>query len=253
MDNNELKALFNDFKNQVDEISQHSDKVKKLDFNCTLLNGTGFKFNYDISKYNKKTKTYKPATTFNAIVDILSTMISITFLVLFLSHKVNLNFEAPTFSRLLIVTLFSFLIGFYVLRAIYHLFHASSLVRNPLFRVSEAVKLVILLNINFLVAVLFGAKNINVVIFTSFILIALALLCMGIGTKLAFKIEMFFTSLLPFLMLIGSYDFSFIFCSIILSISSFIYIILGDNEAKTNSIFMLLGISLLAINLFSLI
>lgn len=253
MSNNELNDLFEDFKRQVNEISEHKDKVKKLNFNCILLNGTGFKFNYDINKFSKEPKKYKPATTFNAIVDILSSIVSIVYLILFLSDKVNLKFEATNFVNILFVLLFAFLISFFVLRAVYHLFHATSAVRNPLFRLSEAIKLAILLNINIIISILYNIKSINIVIFISFILCSLALLCMGIGTNLSFKIEMFFSATLPFLMLISSSEFSFIFSSIILSLSSFIYIIMKDSESRTNSIFLLLGISLLLLNLFIMI
>lgn len=253
MENNELNTLFNDFKKQVLDITDHSDKVQKLNFNCTLLNGTGFKFNYDVNKYNKEPKKYKPATTFNGIVDILSAVLSIVFLVLYSIDKLNFNFISSNITNILIIILFSFLITFFILRAIYHLFHATSIVRNPLFRLSEALKLVILLNLNILISVIYNINSINIVIFISFILCALALLCMGIGTKLSFKIEMFFSATLPFLMLISSTEFSIIFSSIILCISSLIYIIMNNNEAKTNSIFMILGISLLVLNLFIIV
>ncbi len=255
MNENELKALFNDFKKQVNEITEHSDKVKKLNFNCTLLNGTGFKFNYNIDKINKNNEAnkYKPATTFNAIVDIISTVLSIVYLILYSLNKLNLRFEDTNLTNILIILLFSFLISFFIIRAVYHLFHVTSIVRNPLFRLSEAIKLIILLDINILIAILYNIEAINIVIFISFILSSLAFLCMGIATKLSFKIEMFFSSILPFLMLISTFEFSFIFSSIILSISSIIYIVMNNDEAKTNSIFMFLGISLLLLNLFVLI
>lgn len=252
MENKELTDLFENFKNQVEEISKHSDKVKKLDFTCTLLNGTGFIFNYDINKFNKKTINYKPATVFNAVVDIISAAISIIFLIMFLSNKVTL-IEQNTVINLFITTLLSLSIAFFVLRAVYHLFHASSNVRNPLFRVSEGIKLLILLNINTLVSIIYKINNITLVIFLSFIVCSLSLLCMGIATKLSFKIEMFITSLLPFFMLVSSTQLAFISSCILLSISSFIYIIMDGKEAKTNSIFFLLGLSLFVLGIYSLL
>ncbi len=252
MENKELNDLFDNFKNQVEEIAKHSDKVKKLDFTCTLLNGTGFIFNYDINKFNKKTINYKPATVFNAVVDIISAAISIIFLIMFLTDQVSL-IEKNTVINLFITTLLSFSIAFFVLRSVYHLFHASSNVRNPLFRVSEGIKLLILLNINTLVSIIYKINNITLVIFLSFIVCSLALLCMGIGTKVSFKIEMFITSLLPFFMLVSSTQLAFISSCILLSISSFIYIIMDGKEAKTNSIFFLLGLSLFVLGIYSLL
>ena len=252
MEKEELNILFEDFKNRVVEISQHGDKVKKLDFSCTLLNGTGFKFNYDINKFNKKTTKYKPATAFNAVVDIISTVISLIFLSLYASNYFKVSIQLPVVN-LFIISLFSFSIAFFVLRAVYHLFHAESLVRNPLFRVSEGIKILILLNINTLVSIMYKINNITLVIFLSFIVCSLALLCMGIGTRGAFKIEMILTSLLPFFMLVSSTDLVILSSCILLFISSIIYIFMESKEAKTNSIFTLLGLSLFVLGMFSLL
>lgn len=252
MKDDELNNLFEDFKTQVCEISEHGDKVKKLDFSCTLINGTGFKFNYDINRFNKQTTKYKPATTFNAVVDIFSVGVLIVFLILFLLNffMVNINTPVVTF---FVITLFTFSISFFSIRAVYHLFHASSLVRNPLFRISEALKIGILLNINTLVSILYKINNITLVVFLSFIVCALALLCMGIGTRFSFKIEMFLTSILPFFMLVSSTQLAILSSCILLSISSFIYIVMDGKEAKTNSIFSLLGISLFFLGIFTLL
>jgi hypothetical protein len=252
MENNDLNMLFEDFKNQVCDISDHGDKVKKLDFRCTLLNGTGFKFNYDINKYNKQTIKYKPANIFNAIVDILSAIIIVIFLILYLTEYFKVS-KTADIVNVFITTLFAFSIAFFAIRTVYHLFHASSLVRNPLFRASEAVKIGILLNINALVSIIYKINNITLVVFLSFIVCAVALLCMGIGTKVAFKIEMFLTSLLPFFMLVSSTQLVILSSCILLSISSFIYILMDGKEAKTNSIFTILGISLFVLGLFTLL
>lgn len=252
MEKDELNTLFEDFKNRVVEISQHGDKVKKLDFSCTLLNGTGFKFNYDVNKYNKKSTKYKPATTFNAVVDIISAIISIIFLSLYIGNYLKVSTQLPVVN-LFIVTLFVFSITFFILRAVYHLFHVDSLVRNPLFRISEGIKIVLLLNMNTLVSIIYKINNITLVVFLSFIVCSLALLCMGIGTKGSFKIEMILTSLLPFFMLVSSTDLVILSSSILLFISSFIYIFMEGKEAKTNSIFTILGLSLFIMGIFSLL
>ncbi|MCY1152946.1 MAG: hypothetical protein PQJ45_04755 [Sphaerochaetaceae bacterium] len=252
MEKDDLNILFEDFKNQVIEISKHSDKVKKLDFSCSLLNGTGFKFNYDINKYNKETVKYKPATTFNAVVDILSALVSIAFLVLYISNYFKIQNE-NSITNLFVITLLIASIGFFVLRAVYHLFHATSSVRNPLFRVSEGFKIILILNLNTLVSIIYKIDNITLVVFLSFIVCSLALLCMGIGTKGAFKIEMLLTSLLPFFMLVSTTTLAIISSATMLCISSFIYIVMDGKEAKTNSIFTLLGLSLFVLGIFSLI
>ncbi len=252
MDKNELNSLFEDFKKQVNEISEHSDKVQKVNFNCTLVNGTGFKFVYDKDKFNKEPQSYKPATTFNAIVDILSAATAITFLVLYSLNRFNLNFEATSLTNILFSLIIILSIAFFVIRAIYHLFHITSNVRDPLFRTSEAIKIAILIALNILISVIYKVETINIVMFTSFIFSALSLLCFGMSTKLSIKIAMFFSSLLPFLMLLSSINSSIIYSSIILSISSLIYIFL-DKEAKTNSIFLFLGICLIFLNFLIII
>lgn len=255
MNKNELDALFSDFKKQVNDISEHSDKVHKLNFNCTLDNGTGFKFNYDKDKYNKDKEptSYKPATTFNAIVDIISAVASITFLVLFLINRFNFNYTTTNLTNILFTLIIILAISFFVIRAIYHLFHVTSNVRDPLFRTSEAIKIAILVSLNILVSIIYNVKAINIVIFTSFILSALSLLCFGICTKLSIKIAMFFSSILPFLMLVSSLNSDLIYASIILCISSLIYIFVNNKEAKTNSIFMFLGICLIFLNFLILV
>lgn len=252
MRKDEIKILFEDFNKQVNEISQHSDKVKKLNFSCSLLNGTSFKFNYNINKHYKSGSPYKPAAIFNAILDIISAIISLVFLLLYFSEYFQIT-KSNQAINLFIITLLSFSITFFVLRSVYHLFQSTSSVRNPLFRASEAIKISILLNINILVSVIYKINNITLVIFLSFVVCSLALLSMGIGTQGAFKIEMLLTTVLPLFMLVSSTNLAIVASSILLAFSSFIYVLLEGREAKTNSIFSILGISLFILGIFSFI
>ena len=82
----DLNKLFSEFERQVAEITSHASQVHKLDFSANLRNCTYFNFSYNSDTYKRKLNSegkhpYTPASVFNAVVDILGSLVSLAILV----------------------------------------------------------------------------------------------------------------------------------------------------------------------------
>ncbi|NBK22119.1 MAG: hypothetical protein EOM68_08850, partial [Spirochaetia bacterium] len=107
----DLNKLFSEFERQVGEITSHAQQVHKLDFTAKLRNGTHFNFTYNSDTFNRKLNSegkhpYEPASVFNAVVDILGSLVSVAILVVMAIaiNRGNRGFVQPT---VLIILTFS--------------------------------------------------------------------------------------------------------------------------------------------------
>lgn len=132
----EKRELFNELKEKVDQMVNHSDDVVEVHFIAKLKNKSKLEFNYDeeVEKRLLKGKTiYKPISVFNSIIDMLASIASITFLVLACVFFLNGTGLQNTF----ITNSFAFWIAYFVFSSVYHLFNRNNYSKNVLFAIKQ--------------------------------------------------------------------------------------------------------------------
>lgn len=125
------KKLFEDFKAKLEEILAHQEDLELISFDAKLKNGTRFAFNYDEATFDKgkiRRGTYLPVSIFNAVLDIISTLISIALLVIssFTIH------QDASFATTLLINTFTCFIVFFCVSAVYHFFDMHSIATKVL-------------------------------------------------------------------------------------------------------------------------
>ncbi|MCH3916154.1 MAG: hypothetical protein LKE40_01465 [Spirochaetia bacterium] len=246
MDEN-LNEMFKEFKSQVGQIADHAENVNKVNFTCSLKNGTGFSFKYDSEHYHNKDgeQSYRPAGVFNAVLDIISAAIALAFIALFILGKYPSVYhlrDLSFFQAIVFGSTFLDFVALFVTDSIYHLMDKTNPNRKAMFNVSQALKVLTLLVCSLTYASLIKPAAFTIVLFIAFIESALSLLFLSMGTKTAVYLHMIMSAILPFTLLMCSGTLLTVSTSIFLCLSSLLFIVVKEDKvAKTNPIFMSLG------------
>ncbi|MFA6844308.1 MAG: hypothetical protein WCR02_01140 [Sphaerochaetaceae bacterium] len=227
-----IDELFQNFKEQVDQICQHNEGVENLHFNAKLKNGTSFNFNYSSELYRKsmeKKEPYQPLSVFNSIVDIIGAAITLFFVFV-------------SFTNLPIAILFLCLLACFIFSCLNHLFDINVHRPHIIFtNLGEACKVVALSCLNYAVASLYQYQ-ISVVLISTLIIGALALLFLSMQTRMAQKASLAMCILLPFVCLFAKANTLSVSTSILYALWSAGNLILGQKtKASSNTIFAIMA------------
>ncbi len=254
----DLNTLFSEFERQVGEITSHAQQVHKLDFTAKLRNGTYFNFSYNSDTYNRKLTSegkhpYTPASVFNAVVDILGTIVS-TVILVFLAiaiHRSTMGFVQPT---VLIILTFSLFTSCFVMNALYHLFDRSSGARFVFSHVAEALKILSLSFSNIALAMLTSPEKASLVLLATLIVGASAALLLSLGTQGGGRASLAFCILLPYLPLYAGTSLALLTTSTLFGLWSLIALIAKRNlRIRSNTTFALIGVVSLALTFLPLL
>jgi len=247
---NELNTVFSDFQKRIQEIANHAEDVQYLDFKARLKNGTAFEFHYDMDSFAKQTqpkKAYRPASIFNAIVDILGGLISIGLLVYLL---IIAQQPLPASA----VLTYCFFIAYFSVSTFYHFFDKSSRANPVFYNLSQTMKILGLGMANIGIATINNSTNLNPVLFPSLILSALCLLLLSGGTKASLSASMSFAILLPFIALLNRFTFDCFATATLFGLWSFGNLVAKPElRIKSNSIFALVGLLSLTVQFTQLV
>ncbi len=180
----EKKSIIEEFKRKTDEIVLHSEEIEDLHFTAKLKNGTRFAFDFNEEDFLRKNgvlhekEKSRSVSLFNGVFDILAAVGSIALL----SLSSSLQMTGNTISNAMLITTYSFFVVFFIVSAVYHIFHESHtravkalyIVRHSLLTISLALLCV---GINAM-----GYQNTFIypaILFTG----ALSIFFMSIGTK----------------------------------------------------------------------
>lgn len=246
----ELNTIFSDFEQRVQEIAGHAEDVQYLDFKARLKNGTAFEFHYDIETFAKLSQpkpVYRPASVFNAIVDILGGGISIGLLVYLLMRAVQ---PLPV----AVILTYCFFIAYFSVSTIYHFFDKSSRANPVFYNLSQTMKILGLGMVNVGIASMNNDANMNPVLFSSLILCALCLLLLSGGTKVSLSASTTFAILLPFVALLNRFTFDSFATATLFGLWSLGSLVSKpDLRIKSNSIFALVGLLSLTVQFTQLL
>ncbi len=227
----DVNELFQSFQEQVNEISRHANQVSKLKFSANLKNGTSFRFHYDADTYGKGKVNYKPLSVFNAIVDIIGAMATISLMVLHIQKGMWIICSVM-------------MLVFFCTNAVMHLLdERRERTISVLFSTICAMKTVFLCFYNF-----FVAQGVQSVLVSTLSISALSLLLLSMQTKGAERASAIILFILPFMNLLGGIG------NIFLPGSDALFGLwaLGPaffgkkNKVSSNSIFALIGLILAA-------
>ncbi|AEV28160.1 putative membrane protein, hemolysin III [Sphaerochaeta pleomorpha str. Grapes] len=249
----ELTNVFADFQKQVKEISDHAPQVHKIEFSAKLKNGTSFNFNFNSDTFNRQPRSernYKPVSVFNAIVDIIGASGAIFLLVYLI---ITIETYHPTFgsSAIWSILAFSFFIAFFTISSVYHLFDKDSPVQPVFYSVSESLKIVTLASVNICYVLLVNPEKFIPAVLGTLGLAAASFLFLSIGTHGGLRASLAFTTLLPFVSLLGKITLLSVSTAILLALWSLINLLVKPSQkVRTNTVFAIMGMISLALNCF---
>ncbi|HKL58481.1 MAG TPA: hypothetical protein VJ863_01170 [Sphaerochaeta sp.] len=254
----DLNTLFSEFERQVGEITSHAQQVHKLDFTAKLRNGTYFNFSYNSDTFNRKLSSegkhpYAPASVFNAVVDILGSLVSSIILVLLAItiHRSAMGFIQPT---VLIILSFSLFTSCFILNALYHLFDRTSGARFVFSNVAEALKILSLSFANVALAMLTSPAKASLVLLFTLLVGATAALLLSLGTQGGGRASLAFCILLPYLPLYAETSLALLTTATLFGLWSLVALIAKSNlRIKSNTTFALIGVVSLALNFLPLL
>ncbi len=254
----DLTKLFSEFERQVGEITSHAKQVHKLDFSAKLRNGTYFNFSYNSDTYNRKLNSegkhpYAPASVFNAVVDILGSVVSAAILILLAIaiNKSELGFVKET---VLIILTFSLFTSCFIISALYHLFDRTSGARFVFSNIFEALKILSLSFANVALAMLASpAKSSSVLLFT-LVIGATAALLLSLGTQGGARASLAFCIALPYLPLFAFSSLALLTTATLFALWSLVGLIAKSNlRIRSNTTFGLIGVIALGMNFLPLL
>ncbi len=254
----DLNKLFSEFERQVAEITSHASQVHKLDFSAKLRNGTYFNFSYNSDTYKRKLNSegkhpYTPASVFNAVVDILGSLVSLAILV-FLAIAIKrseLGFVTPTVLIILTFSLFAFC---FVMNALYHLFDATSGARFVFSNVMQALKILSLSFANVALSMLVSPEKASLVLLFTLLVGATAALLLSLGTQGGSRASLAFCILLPYLPLYAVTSLALLTTATLFALWSLVGLIAKTNlRIRSNTTFALIGVLSLGMNFLSLL
>ena len=254
----DLNKLFSEFERQVGEITSHAQQVHKIDFTAKLRNGTYFNFAYNSDTYNRKLNSegkhpYTPASVFNAVVDILGSLVSATILV-FMAIAINrsqMGFIKPT---VLVILTFSLFTSCFVMSALYHLFDHSSRARFVFYNVMEALKILSLAFANVAIAMLASPAKASFVLLFTLLVGATAALLLSLGTQGGARASLAFCIALPYLPLFAVTSLALVTTTTLFGLWSLVGLVAKNNlRIKSNTTFALIGVVSLALNFLPLL
>ncbi len=254
----DLNTLFSEFERQVKEITSHAQQVHKLDFTAKLRNGTYFNFSYNSDTFNRKLNSegkhpYTPSSVFNAVVDILGSLVSMVLLV-FLAITINrsdMGFEQPT---TLIILSFSLFTSCFVISALYHLFDRSSGARFVFSNVMEALKILSLACANVALSMLLSPTKSSMVLLLTLLVGATAALLLSLGTQGGARASLSFCIVLPYLPLYAGISLALVTTATLFGLWSLVALISKTNHrVRSNTTFALIGVVSLALNFMTLV
>lgn len=254
----DLNKLFSEFERQVGEITSHAQQVHKLDFTAKLRNGTHFNFTYNSDTFNRKLNSegkhpYEPASVFNAVVDILGSLVSVAILVVMAIaiNRGNRGFVQPT---VLIILTFSLFTSCFVMSALYHLFDHGSGARFVFYNVMEALKILSLAFANVAIAMLASPENTSFVLLFTLLVGATSALLLSLGTQGGARASLAFCIILPYLPLFALSSLSLLTTATLFGLWSLVGLIAKSNlRIKSNTTFGLIGVVSLALNFLPLL
>jgi len=254
----DLNTLFSEFERQVGEITSHAQHVHKIDFTAKLRNGTYFNFSYNSDTYNRKLNSegkhpYTPASVFNAVVDILGSLVSVAILV-FMAIVINrsqMGFIKPT---VLIILTFSLFTSCFAMSALYHLFDHSSGARFVFYNVMEALKILSLAFANVAMGMLLSPEKASFVLLFTLLLGATAALLLSLGTQGGARASLAFCIVLPYLPLFAATSLALLTTATLFGLWSLVGFVAKSNlRIKSNTTFALIGVISLALNFLPLL
>ncbi len=254
----DLNKLFSEFERQVGEITSHASQVHKLEFSAKLRNGTYFNFSFNSDTYNRQLSNegkhpYTPASVFNAVVDILGSLVSLAVLV-FLAITINkskLGFIQPTVFIILAFCLFT---ACFIISALYHLFDRTSSARFVFSNVREALKILALAFSNVALATLANPTKASLVLLFTLLLGATAALLLSLGTQGGARASLAFCIALPYLPLYSLSNLALLTTATLFGLWSLVGLIAKTNlRIKSNTTFALIGVLSLGLNFFALL
>lgn len=249
----DLTKLFSEFERQVGEITSHAKQVHKLDFSAKLRNGTYFNFSYNSDTYNRKLNSegkhpYAPASVFNAVVDILGSVVSAVLLILLAVaiHNTPLGFVKETS---LVILTFSLFTSCFIISALYHLFDRTSGARFVFSNVFEALKILSISFGNVALAMLASPEKASSVLLFTLVIGASAALLLSLGTQGGARASLAFCILLPYLPLFAFSSLALLTTATLFALWSLVGLIAKSNlRIKSNTTFALIGVISLALN-----
>jgi hypothetical protein len=252
----ELTNVFADFKRQVDEIAGHAQQVYRVDFSAKLKNGTSFNFTYNSDTFNRSRKDrqrYRPASVFNAVVDIIGGSTAI-FLLVFLLVGLSGRIPGVSVSPLWSVLAFSFFIAYFIISSLYHLFDMDSPARQVFSNLSEALKVISLSAANICTVLLADPGRLPMAVLATLVIAATSLLFLSMGTRGSSKASLAFTTLLPYVSLMGTFSLASVGSATLFALWSLVNLLLDHRQkARTNTVFAIMGMVALALHWLSLV
>ena len=254
----DLNTLFSEFERQVGEITSHAQQVHKLDFTAKLRNGTYFNFTYNSDTFNRKLNSegkhpYTPASVFNAVVDILGSLVSVTMLVL-LTIAINnshMGFVQPT---VFIILSFSLFTSCFVINALYHLFDRTSGARFVFSNIMEALKILALAFSNVAIAMLAQPAKASLVMLFTLLVGATAALLLSLGTQGGARASLAFCIALPYIPLFAVVSLPLLTTATLFGLWSLVGLVAKSNlRIRSNTTFALIGVVSLALNFLPLL
>jgi predicted membrane channel-forming protein YqfA (hemolysin III family) len=252
----ELTNVFADFQRQVKEISEHAQQVHKIEFSAKLKNGTFFTFNYNSDTFNREAKgkrKYSPTSIFNAIIDIIGAFGAI-FLLVYLILTVEIYRQNFGFSSVWGILTFSFFIAFFVVSSLYHLFDKDSPALAVFCNIFESLKIITLCSANICYILLVNPDKMIPVVLGSLGFAAASFLFLSMGTHGSLRASLLFTTILPFISLIGKVSLLSFSTASLLGLWSLVNLVAKPTEkARTNTVFAIMGMIALALNCFMIL
>ncbi len=254
----DLNKLFSEFERQVGEITSHAQQVHKLDFTAKLRNGTYFNFSYNSDTFNRKLNSegkhpYTPSSVFNAVVDILGSLVSLVILV-FLTIAIKRSDFGFVQATVLIILTFSLFSSYFVMSALYHLFDRSSGARYVFSNVMEALKILSLAFSNVALAMLVSPEKASLVLLFTLLVGATATLLLSLGTQGGGRASLAFCILLPYLPLLAESNLALLTTATLFGLWSLVALVAKSSlRIKSNTTFALIGVVSLALNFLTLL
>lgn len=249
----ELTDIFADFQKQVKEIADHAPQVHKIDFSAKLKNGTSFNFNFNSDTFNKQPRgerNYRPSSVFNAVIDIIGASGAI-FLLVYLIVTMERYQKSYALSAVWSILTFSFFIAFFTISCIYHLFDRESAVKPVFYSVSESLKIVTLASVNICYVMLVNPDKLIPSVLGTLGIAAASFLFLSMGTHGSLRASLAFTTLLPFVSLLGKVNLLTVSTATLLALWSLINLLAKPSEkVRTNAVFAIMGMIALALNCF---
>jgi hypothetical protein len=220
----DLTHVFDEFQQQVAEISSHADEVHSLLFRAELKNGTTFNFSYNADRFGPKT-TYQPLSIFSGVLDIAGALTTIAVLTLLILR----GFTFPLLLSLSLAT------STLIFSALYNFWHRGRKTAMILFHLKEIFRLLCFATLSIGVAALTGSGGRRLLWGTLLLLAALTILFRSARTTLSEQVSIVLCAVLPLLLLTSLWSIEGCLAVLLFSLSSLLPLFRRDEKTFSST------------------